>query len=136
MRESVHPPTSSSLAALQGALPAQCARSRWQRSTPDGARRINTVFAQDSFDSAIAQWRVVADQLRPKFQKLSELMDGAEADVLAYMSFPNAHRTQIHTTNPLERLHAEIKRRTDVVGIFPNAAAVTRRERRPLGSRQ
>jgi putative transposase len=52
---------------------------------------INTVFAQDSFDSAIAQWRVVADQLRPKFQKLSELMDGAEADVLAYMSFPKAH---------------------------------------------
>jgi len=46
---------------------------------------INTVFAQDSFDSAIAQWRVVADQLRPKFHKLSELMDGAAADVLAYM---------------------------------------------------
>ena len=87
---------------------------------------INTVFAQDSFDSAIAQWRVVADQLRPKFQKLSEMMDGAEVDVLAYMSFPKAHRTQIHTTNPLERLNAEIKRRTDVVGIFPNAAAVTR----------
>ena len=71
-------------------------------------------------------WRVVADQLRPKFQKLSDLMDGAEADVLAYMGFPKAHRTQIHTTNPLERLNAEIKRRTDVVGIFPNAAAVTR----------
>jgi putative transposase len=69
---------------------------------------------------------VVADQLRPKFQKLSELMDGAEADVLAYMGFPKAHRTQIHTTNPLERLNAEVKRRTDVVGIFPNAAAVTR----------
>jgi putative transposase len=87
---------------------------------------INTVFAQDSFDSAIAQWHVVADQLRPKFQKLSELMDGAEADALAYMSFPKAHRTQIHPTNPLERLNAEIKRRTDVVGIFPNSAAVTR----------
>lgn len=53
-------------------------------------------------------------------------MDGAEADVLAYMSFPKAHRTQIHTTKPLERLNAEVKRRTDVVGIFPNAAAVTR----------
>jgi putative transposase len=87
---------------------------------------INTVFAQDSFDSAIVQWRAVADQLRPKFQKLSELMDGAEADVLAYMGFPKAHRTQIHTTNPLERLNAEIKRRTDVVGIFPNSASVTR----------
>lgn len=53
-------------------------------------------------------------------------MDGLEADVLAYMSYPKAHRTQIHTTNPLERLNAKIKRRTDVVGIFPNAAAVTR----------
>ncbi len=46
--------------------------------------------------------------------------------MLAYMSFPKAQRTQIHTTNPLERLNAEGKRRTDVVGIFPNAAAVTR----------
>ena len=87
---------------------------------------INTVFAQDSVDSAVTQWRLVADQLRPKFPKLSQLMDGAEADVLAYMGFPKAHRTQIHTTNPLERLNAEVKRRTDVVGIFPNTAAVTR----------
>lgn len=87
---------------------------------------INTVFAQDSLELAIAQWRIVADQLRVKFPKLSALMDGAEADVLAYMSFPKAHRTQIHTTNPLERLNAEIERRTDVVGIFPNCAAVTR----------
>jgi putative transposase len=87
---------------------------------------INAVFAQDSFDSAIAQWCVVADQLRPKSQKLSERIYGAEIDVLAYMSSPKAHRTQIHTTNPLERLNAEIKRRTDVVGIVPNSAAVTR----------
>jgi putative transposase len=54
------------------------------------------------------------------------MMDGVEVDVLAYMSFPKAHRTQIHTTNPLERLNAGVKRRTDVDGIFPNAAAVTR----------
>ena len=87
---------------------------------------INTVFAQDSLDSAITQWRVVADLLRPKYQKLSELMDSAESDVLAYMSFPKVHRTKIHTTNPLEKLNAEVKRRTDVVGIFPNSAAVTR----------
>jgi len=87
---------------------------------------INTVFAQESQEAAIAQWRSVADQLRTKFPKLATLMDEAEADVLAFMSFPKSHRVQIHSTNPLERLNAEIKRRTNVVGIFPNDAAVTR----------
>ena len=87
---------------------------------------INTVFAQETLDAAIAQWRVVADQLRVKFPKLAAMLDRSEPDVLAYMSFPKAHRTQIHSTNPLERLNAEIKRRTDVVGIFPNEAAITR----------
>ena len=53
-------------------------------------------------------------------------MDKSEADVLSFLSFPKAHRTQIHSTNPLERLNAEIKRRTDVVGIFPNDASITR----------
>jgi putative transposase len=87
---------------------------------------INTVFAQETLDAAIAQWRVVADQLRDKFPRLAAMLDKSEPDVLAYMSFPKAHRTQIHSTNPLERLNAEIKRRTDVVGIFPNDAAITR----------
>ena len=87
---------------------------------------INTVFAQENLDAAIAQWRIVADQLRDKFPRLAAMLDKSEADVLAYMSFPKAHRTQIHSTNPLERLNAEIKRRTDVVGIFPNDAAITR----------
>ena len=87
---------------------------------------INTVFAQESLEAAIAQWRVVADQLRDKFPRLAAMLDKSETDVLAYMSFPKAHRTQIHSTNPLERLNAEIKRRTDVVGIFPNDAAITR----------
>src|SRR5579885_3469202 len=87
---------------------------------------INTVFAQDTQEAAITQWRTVADQLRGKFPKLAAVMDGAEPDVLAFMSFPKAHRVQIHSTNPLERLNAEIKRRTDVVGIFPNEPAITR----------
>src|SRR5262249_3968709 len=87
---------------------------------------INTVFAQDNQEAAITQWRAVADQLRTKFPKLADLMDDAEPDVLAFMTFPKAHRVQIHSTNPLERLNAEIKRRTDVVGIFPNEAAITR----------
>jgi putative transposase len=87
---------------------------------------INTVFAQDSQEAAIKQWRTVADQLREKFPKLATLMDKAESDVLAFMSFPKSHRVQIHSTNPLERLNAEIKRRTNVVGIFPNEPAITR----------
>ena len=87
---------------------------------------IATAFAQDDAVNATKQWRSVADQLRPKLPKLAVLMDGAETDVLAYMSFPTQHRTKLHSTNPLERLNGEIKRRTDVVGIFPNEAAIIR----------
>jgi transposase-like protein len=87
---------------------------------------IATAFAQEDAEMARAQWRQVADQLRPKVAKLAVLMDQAEADVLAFMSFPKDHRPKIHSTNPLERLNGEIKRRTDVVGIFPNEDAITR----------
>lgn len=87
---------------------------------------IGTAYAQEDAAAAHAQWRTVADQLRPKVPKLATLMDGAEEDVLAYMHFPAAHRTKLHSTNPIERLNGEIKRRTDVVGIFPNEAAVVR----------
>ena len=62
----------------------------------------------------------------PKLPKLAALLDEAEEDVLAYMAFPKEHRAKIHSTNPLERLNGEIKRRTEVVGIFPNEAAITR----------
>ena len=76
---------------------------------------LATAFAQED-----------ADQLRPKVPKLAVLMDEAEHDVLAYMTFPKEHRQKLHSTNPIERLHAEVKRRTNVVGIFPNEAAITR----------
>jgi len=87
---------------------------------------IATAFAQETAEAASQQWRAVADQMRPKLPKLAALMDDAEPDVLAYMTFPKEHRAKLHSTNPIERLNGEIKRRTDVVGIFPNEAAITR----------
>jgi len=87
---------------------------------------IGTAFAQNDDEAARRQWRAVADQLRAKVPKLATLMDEAEADVLAYMSFPAAHRVKLHSTNPIERLIGEIKRRTEVVGIFPNEDAIVR----------
>ena len=87
---------------------------------------IATAFAQDDAEAAKAQWRRVADQIRPKLPKLAGFLDEAETDVLAYMTFPAAHRAKLHSTNPLERLNGEIKRRTEVVGIFPNEDAIVR----------
>jgi putative transposase len=82
---------------------------------------IATAFAQETPEAARAQWRSVADQIRSKVPKLAAIMDQAEPDVLAYMTFPKEHRT-----NPIERLNGEIKRRTEVVGIFPNDDAIIR----------
>ena len=87
---------------------------------------VATAFAQDDAEAAAAQWRLIADQLRTKAPKLATIMDEAQHDVLAYMSFPKEHRAKLHSTNPLERVNGEIKRRTNVVGIFPNEDAITR----------
>src|SRR6478672_11041311 len=87
---------------------------------------IATAFAQDDAEAARTQWRKVADQLRLKLPKLAAFLDVAETDVLAYMTFPPQHRTKLHSTNPIERLNGEIKRRTEVVGIFPNEDAIVR----------
>ena len=90
------------------------------------AATIRTVFAQPDGVAAREQWRRVAETFRPRFSRLAELLDAAEADVLAYAAFPPAHWRQIWSNNPLERLNKEVKRRTDVVGIFPNDPAVVR----------
>ena len=87
---------------------------------------VDTAFAQNDAAAGNAQWRQVADQLRPRVPKLAKLMDDAQQDVLAYMGFNKAHWTKLHSTNPIERVNGEIKRRTDVVGIFPNEAAIVR----------
>ncbi|WP_430702205.1 transposase, partial [Mesorhizobium captivum] len=87
---------------------------------------IATAFAQETSEAASTQWRAVADQIRPKVPKLATIMDDAEPDVLAYMTFPKEHRAKLHSTNPIERLNGEIKRRTEVVGIFPNDDAIVR----------
>ena len=93
---------------------------------PMVAAMIRTVFAQGNAKAASDQWRKVADRLRPKFRTLAEFMDGAETDVLAFMAFPKPHWSKLYSTNPIERLNGEVKRRTDVVGIFPNEEAILR----------
>src|SRR3954465_6353202 len=90
------------------------------------AAALRQAFLQADEASARQVWRQVADQLRPRWPKLSALMDESEHDVLAYMGFPAQHRTKLHSTNPLERLNKEVKRRADVVGIFPGEASITR----------
>ena len=90
------------------------------------AAAIRQAFLQPDHTSAKQAWRHVADQMRPRWPKLAALMDAAEADVLAYMTFPPQHRTKLHSTNPLERLNKEVKRRADVVGIFPNEDSIVR----------
>lgn len=87
---------------------------------------IRTVFAQPDVTSTIEQYRKVADSFRERFPRLAHRLDEAEADVLAYLAFPPEHWRQVWSNHPLERANQEIKRRTDVVGIFPNEAAVVR----------
>jgi transposase-like protein len=90
------------------------------------AAAIRQAFEQPDRKHAGETWQRVADQLRPRWPKLADLMDASEHDVLAYMAFPRQHRTKLHSTNPIERLNKEVKRRADVVGIFPNEASIMR----------
>jgi putative transposase len=126
--------TAAIAAVLQGASWQWC-RTHFMRAAlarvPKGAQQmvaatIRTVFVQPDPTAAREQWRKVADSFRGRFPRLAALLDEVEVDVLAYLAFPPEHWRQVWSNNPLERLNREIKRRTDVVGIFPNDAAVTR----------
>lgn len=134
--------TSDSHQGLKAAIEAVLQGAGWQRcrvhfmrnalaKVPKEAQQmvgatIRTVFAQPDAESARQQWRRVADGFRERFPKLAALMDEAEEDVLAYAAFPKEHWQKIWSNNPLERLNKEVKRRTEVVGIFPNEASVIR----------
>jgi len=125
---------------LKGAIAAVLQGASWQRcrvhfvrnalalvpksAAPMVAATIRTAFVQPDAASAREQWRRVADGFRGRFSRLADLLDEAQDDVLAYLAFPHEHWRQIWSNNPLERLNKEVKRRTDVVGIFPNEAAV------------
>jgi putative transposase len=122
------------IAKVLGAAWQRC-RVHWMRNAlarvPKGqqtvvAAALRQAFLQADQDAARQVWRQVADQLRPRWPKLAGLMDESEPDVLAYLAFPLQHRTKLHSTNPLERLNKEVKRRADVVGIFPSEPSITR----------
>ena len=127
---------------VKQAITTVLAGSTWQRcrvhfmrnllaTVPQGAREaiaaiVRTIFAQPDHASALLQLRKVADGLRPRFPRAAALLEDAAEDILAYRHLPVEHQRQLHSTNPLERLNKEIKRRSNVVGIFPNPAAVIR----------
>lgn len=117
-----------------GATWQRC-RVHWMRNAlayvPKGqqtmvAAALRQAFLQPDQESARRVWRQMADQFRARWPKLGALMDDSEHDVLAYMAFPTQHRAKLHSTNSLERLNKEVKRRADVVGIFPSEPSIIR----------
>lgn len=90
------------------------------------ATKIRTVFALPDASSTRQQWHWISDSFRERFPRVAKLMDEAEDDVLAHVTFPMEHWWQIWSNNPLERINKEIKRRTNVLGIFPNTASILR----------
>ena len=129
-----HEGLKAAIARVLGATWQRC-RVHWMRNAlahvgkaqqSMAAAALRQAFLQPDQESARQTWRHVADQLRPRWPKLGKLMDDSEEDVLAYMAFPPQHRTKLHSTNTLERLNKEVKRRADVVGIFPSEASIIR----------
>ncbi len=120
----------------------RCWVPRWQRCRTHFARNLLTrvpkaaqgfvaaavrsIFEQADREEVYAQHARVFEQLSERFPQAATLLEDARDDILAFASFPPAHWRQIWSNNPLERLNKEIRRRTDVVGIFPNRGAVIR----------
>jgi len=95
------------------------------RSKPAGAL-ISTIFAQTSRQAVTAQYQHVISSLRPSFPQVADMLTEAEADLTAFAAFPKEHWPKIWSNNPIERLGREIKRRADVVQVFPDRDCVTR----------
>jgi len=87
---------------------------------------VRTIFAQPDYATSMTQLHKVADGLRARLPQAAALLEDAADDILAHKHFPEEHRRQLHSTNPLERLNKEIKRRSNVIGIFPNVRATIR----------
>ena len=97
-----------------------------KKDRPIVTAALRTSFDQNTLADSKEHWAKLIEAFQPRHIKLAELMLRAEDDVLAYKTFPKVHWQQIHSTNPLERLNKEIKRRTNVIGIFPNEQAIRR----------
>jgi transposase-like protein len=130
-----HEGLKKALATVLGGASWQRCRVHFMRNllatVPHGAREpvaalVRTIFAQPDHRSALAQLQKVAEGLRPRFPQAAAVLEEAAEDVLAHRHFPVEHRARLHSTNPLERLHKEVKRRSAVVGIFPNRTALLR----------
>src|SRR5207237_633998 len=85
-----------------------------------------TIFAQPDAETVDEQYRRIVDQLETRFPDAAALLEAAAADLLAFTGFPKEHWRQLWSNNSLERLNKEIRRRTDVVGIFPDRASIVR----------
>ena len=112
-----------STAGSPNAPPVRC---RPKVAATKEQRRFSPSVPATRQAAAQRTWRHAADQFRPRWPKLAAFLDASEHDVLAYMGFPAQHRAKLHSTNTVERLNKEVKRRADVVGISPDESAILR----------